>query len=302
MHVSCGSEAIGDRHTLMSPAGYPSRVMRGTSCPSGERGLDGGLPRYKTETFRLFNVRRLMLIRESHMDPNTVVTFLTEHTADWSRITLLTLINPISRFELVPAGSEESTSVIGRVETERQLWLHPKLLVYAILSIVLGLMINELIPGREPGPELVASVVIIFIYWLVSGSVLHLVCLVLRGKGKYLETLSVIIQVSATLYVITGFLAFLAALFLVLPQVADILEKITIFGRVFTEEPVFVFFLIGTILSVIYVPLSMKPVHRFGWGRTVVIALLPLLTVGFAVAIYLQYGLLIEPATPPPPF
>ena len=236
------------------------------------------------------------------MDPDKVIKFLTEHTVDWSRITLLTLINPISRFELVPAGSEGTTSVIGHVQTERQLWLHPKLLSFALLSIVLGVSINALIPRRETGPELFPSVVIIFIYWLVSSSFLHLVCLLLRGKGKYLETLSVIIQVSATLYVITSFLAFLGALLLVLPPIANVIEKIPLFGQVFTEDPVFVFFFIGTILSMIYVPLSMKPVHKFGWGRTVIIAMLPLLTVWLPVAIYMTYGLLCGSAAPPPAF
>jgi hypothetical protein len=228
------------------------------------------------------------------MDPEKVIKLLTDHAADWSRITLLTLIKPIARFELIPVGAGRATNVIGHVQTERQLWLHPKLLVYAILSIVLGLLVNALIPGKKPGPELLASVVIIFIYWLVGGSFLHLVCLLLRGKGKYLETLSVTIQVSATLYVINSFLAFLVALLLVLPPVANVVKSIPFYGHVFTEEPVFVFYLIGTILSLIYLPLSMKPVHKFGWVRTMIIAMLPLLTVWLNLAIYKQSGLFID--------
>jgi len=231
------------------------------------------------------------------MDPNKVIKFLTEHISDWSRITLLTLFKPIARFEFVPVGAEGATSVIGGVQTERQLWLHPKLLVFALLSIVLGLFINALIPNREPGPELIASVVIVFIYWLVSGSFLHLVCLLLRGKGKYLETLSVIIQVSATLYVITSFMALLLSLFLLFPIAASVISKIPVFGELFTEEPVFVFFLIGTILSIIYVPLSMKSVHKFGWGRTVLIAILiailPLLTVWTVLGVILPLLIIV---------
>ena len=107
-------------------------------------------------------VRRL-LTGETHIDPEKGIKFLTEHAADWSRITLLTLIKPIARFELVQVGAEGTTSVIGRVQTARQLWLNPKLFVFALLSIVLGLLINALIPGRKPGPELLTSVIFIFI-------------------------------------------------------------------------------------------------------------------------------------------
>jgi len=43
-------------------------------------------------------------------------------------------------------------------------------------------------------------------------------------------------------------------------------------------EPVVVFFLIGTTLLLVYVPLAMRSVHKFGWIRTVVIIWIPPLT------------------------
>ena len=213
-----------------------------------------------------------------------------------------TLKNPITRFELVPAlaGPEETTSVIGHVQSERQLWLNQKLLAFALLSIVLGLMINALIPDRKQGPELLPSVVIIFVYWIASGSFMHLTCWLLQGKGKYLETLSVIIQVFATLYVVTSFSSFLGVLLLMLPPVTNIVEKIPAIGPIFIGKPVFVFFLIGTFLSIICVPLSMKSVHKFGWLRTLIIAIIPLLTVWISVAVYLRYGLLTMSIMKPP--
>ena len=42
----------------------------------------------------------------------------------------------------------------------------------------------------------------------------------------------------------------------------------------------------------IYVPLAMRSVHKFGWIRTAVIILIPPLTVWIPVALYEKMGLL----------
>ncbi len=73
------------------------------------------------------------------MEPEKVLKLLTENLGDWSRITLLTLIRPISRFELVLVGDAAGVSEIVGVRTEKQLWLNPKLLIFSVLSIILGL-------------------------------------------------------------------------------------------------------------------------------------------------------------------
>jgi Yip1 domain len=125
------------------------------------------------------------------MDPEKVLKLMTEYLGDWSRITLLTLSRPISRFEPAAVAGHSTNSALHDVQTEKQLWLHPKLLIFAIVSIILGLSMNGLIPRRTPSPELLASVLIVFLYWVISASWLHLVCRMLRGKGEYLETLSV---------------------------------------------------------------------------------------------------------------
>ena len=227
------------------------------------------------------------------MNPSEILKFITEHISDWVRISLLTLMNPIARFKLVPIGEEGTASVIGPVETDRKLWLHPKLLSYTIFSIILGILINALIPGRKSGPDLLASVIIIFIYWILKGSLVHIFCLILQGKGKYIETLSVIFQVYATIYVMTSFLAFIVSPFLVNSQIAYVSKNIPIFGNVTIEFPVIIYFIIGIILGMIYVPLAMKPVHKFSPARTAILMISPLLTVWIAIAIYWYSGILI---------
>ena len=226
------------------------------------------------------------------MDPAKLFKFLLDNSVDLSRITILTLIKPVSRFKLVQVGGEETSHIIITTQTEKQLWLHPKLLIYSFLSIVLGLLINSLIPYRKPGPDITTSVAIIFAYWLAYGSFVHVVCRVLRGRGEYLETLSVFLQVSASLYIVTSFFALLGASLLTLPEFSFILPKIQLFGTGFADGPVFVFFLTHTILSMIYLPLSMKPVHKFGIGRTLLIAILPFLVMRLNLIIYFIINIL----------
>ena len=226
------------------------------------------------------------------MDPDKVFKFLVDNLADWSRVTVLTLVRPVMRFRTVPVESGNSSSIIGEYNSEKEFWLNPQLLAFALLSIVLGLAINALIPDRKPGPGLLASVIIILTYWSVYGSVLHGICLLLRGKGRYLETLSVTLQVLSTMYVVTSFLSLFAATLLTLPQLDRWVRAVPVIGKLSLEEPILVFFVIGTALLMIYVPLAMRSVHKFGWIRTVVLMLIPPLTVWVPIAIYQKTGLL----------
>lgn len=226
------------------------------------------------------------------MEPEKVLKFFTENIGDWSRVTLLTLLRPISRFELVPITEDSKHSAIRGVQTDRQLWLHPKLLVFSVVSIMLGLTMNALLPGRASGPDLLASTLIIFLFWVVCASFLHLLCRLLKGKGQYLETLSVTLQVSATLYVISSFLALLLAALTAIPEVKSKIDVEPFLGEDIGDFPVYLFFATSTIFTAIYVPLALKSVHRFGWFRASLISLILVMSVVVPISIYKIFGLL----------
>jgi hypothetical protein len=230
------------------------------------------------------------------MDPEKIFKFLTENIPDWLRVMVLTLARPISLFELVVTQTEGSSIIVGRSQSGRQLWLHPKLITFALLSIVLGTTINAQIPHRiiVGNVSLVPSVVIIIIYWFCIASLEHLLCRLLQGKGRYLETVSVIIQVFATLYVAASFLALIAATVLTLRVVAQQVEKtVPLIGQLLVEDPVNIFFLISTVLLIVYIPLALRSVHRFGWIQTMITSLFPLFTAPLAVVIYYKYGIFL---------
>ena len=140
------------------------------------------------------------------MDPDKVGNF-----SDWSRVTYLTLVRPVSRFDLVQATDEpESARIIGSSK-KAELWLSPKLMSFAAVSALLGIALNSLLPNRIPSPQLFSAAAVILALCFLYGSLVHLRCISLRGTGKYLQTVSISLQVSATLYVVVIFLALLFA-------------------------------------------------------------------------------------------
>lgn len=204
---------------------------------------------------------------------------------------MLTLKNPVARFQLQPTSETGINRIAGPLDSERELFFNPKLLWFAGASILLGLAVNALIPNRISGPDQYTALVIVFAYWLIAGSVTFVFCRLLRGTGGYLETLSVFIQISAVLYVATSFLS-VFSIPVLHPLLADLFSS-DILGPRLTVQPVVLFFIIGLLLSIIYVPLAMKSVHKFGWIRTAAVAAVPLAGVLIQVAIYEQYGVLI---------
>jgi hypothetical protein len=231
------------------------------------------------------------------MDPSKLLKFFVDNFIGWSRVTLLTLARPVSRFELTLID-DLPKQIAPEARNEQQLWLNPRLLAFAVISIILGVTINSLIPGRKSGPDLFTTVTVILVYWLVCGTLLHVVCLLLQGTGRYLDTLSVSIQVFATIYVIASFLSLLGAAVLSFGAISEFIWRLPI-GRKFVLKPVLLFFLIGNLLLFIYLPLAMKSVHKFGWARSaalfvVLAALLILLFWLFEFPIYLRTGIIMK--------
>ena len=94
--------------------------------------------------------------------------------------------------------------------------LDSKLLVFAVISVFVGTTVNALIPGVKTSPDITTliSIIVIIGYWFLSGTILHWFCKLLRGRGSYLYTLSISIQVFLILYVLSSFITVLVSSFL----------------------------------------------------------------------------------------
>jgi len=225
------------------------------------------------------------------MDAVKIIKFFTENVIEWTRITVQTIVNPISRFRLVELPSNATTKIIAP-KTERELWLNPKLLVYTVVSIVLGLTINALIPDRDAGPDLFQSVVVVFVYWIIGCSLLYKFCRLLGGRGTYSETLSVLLQVTGSLYVLSSFLSLLMAVPISLLFSDETLNSIN-FGFLSIPYTVAGFFVINGILHFIYYPITLKPVHKLGWKQVFLIWVFLLFLYLIQLYVYQVFGILI---------
>jgi hypothetical protein len=198
------------------------------------------------------------------MDYENLLKFFGDNFIGWLRVTFLTLARPVSRFELTPVDDLPGL-IAPEARSEQQLWLNPRLIVFAVISIILGVTVNALIPERETSPALFTTITVILFYWFVRGSLLYVVCWLLQGTGRYLDTLSVSIQVFGTIYVVASFLSLLGTSVLSPDTISELTRGLPVtkgFG------PILLFFFVGNLLLIIYMPLAMKPVHKFDWART----------------------------------
>lgn len=223
------------------------------------------------------------------MDLDKILKFFAENLVDWSRVTYLTLVHPISRFEPVTTSEWNTQSLVDTFRSERQLWLSPRLLTFAVFSVIVGTTINGLLPNRIPGPQHFVVVAVVLSSWFFHASYLHLLCKMLRGSGSYLETLSVSVQVFATIYVVSSFLSLIAGTIVLMPYVSNTIKKVYFIGELIVSEPALLFFIILALLQSLYIPMSLRHVHKFGRFRVFAIFLISSLSV--VVSLYISIPL-----------
>jgi len=228
------------------------------------------------------------------MDPEKILKFLTENIAEFFKVSVDTLIRPVAKFQLVPLALMADSSLVPNAgfDSSTRPWLHPLLFAFATVSAILGYLINSLIPNRRPGPDLLVTVVVTLIYWFVYSIGLHLLSRALRGRGQYVDTLSVNLQVLATLSVVASFLTLGLSLLTRLSTMDRLIIQIPEVGGNLRAEPAFFFFGIQALLLAVYLPLALKHVHGFGWIRQLLIGILPFITMWFGVLSFVTVGLM----------
>ena len=152
------------------------------------------------------------------MNFEKILTFANQNLAEYYRVFYSTLTKTTLEFPPVVRKRTNSEKKFGittkKAESESQ--LEPKLLVFAVISVFVGTTVSALIPSVKTSPDITALITIIVIigYWFLSGTILHWFCRVLRGRGSYLNTLSISIQVFSVLYVLSSFITVLVSTFL----------------------------------------------------------------------------------------
>lgn len=236
------------------------------------------------------------------MDFDKTLEFATNYLSDYFWALVATLRNPIARFSPLSSNDSEPkpTNLILEPPIKNTVnRLNPKLFGFIIISIFFGTTINALIPNRKNGPDFITSAIVIIISWFIYSTILHLICKALRGKGHYEETLSVSLQLLSVLYVVSNFLTLMFAVVVGVPQIQHWMAGDSLIMRDLAANPVYLYFIVEFILSIIYLPLALHRVHRFNWKRQVTLLILSLLIsilslVGLiiAIALYISSGMM----------
>lgn len=230
------------------------------------------------------------------MDLQQLLELITKNFAEYYMVFIATLVKPTIRFHPVAdnPSSDSDTRHIAITPQEKTIsaQLNPKLLSFVVISIFIGITVNGLIPNRIPGLGIVLSTIVIMGFWFIYSTFLHWICKGLGGRGAYLETISISVQVLSVLFVLSSFLT-------VLISSALQIEKVNNWGlnaggiiSIITEYPFGIFFMIQTLLLLIYLPLSIPNVHHFEQSQKVSIALIGAVPfVFFSILLYLATGL-----------
>jgi hypothetical protein len=202
------------------------------------------------------------------MEVEKLLKISIEYLSDYLRVFLTTIRSPKLEFqpdELIIANNPLTPYPDSKVIKAR---LSPKLLSFLLISIFIGSILNTNIPRRNPAPEFVITLVMVIACWLLFSSLVHVICKVFAGRGSFVQTLSVNLQVLAVIYVLSSFVAFLWGV-----VITELLSRETgahwpgLIGETLTQKPIYFYFIVQFVLVLIYLPLANRQVHRFCFSR-----------------------------------
>ena len=233
------------------------------------------------------------------MDIEKIFKIAIEYLSDYFATFVYTLQSPGLRFRPVPeaagtaAGGELAALPGGQVRGVR---LDPRLFSFVLLSIFIGSTLNVLIPGgRAAQADFPATAVTVLAVWFFYSLVIHALTRLVESRGTLWETISVSLQLFAVLYVASSFAALLWAALVANPTVRSALLALRWPPlSALVNGPVLVYFLIQFVLLAIYLPLSLKGVHRLNRVEQILIGMLAVVIVLIGYTLYPILGPVLQ--------
>jgi Yip1 domain len=222
------------------------------------------------------------------MDIDGLQKFAVANFSQYFSVTIDTLTKPGLHFASVAVDTSGQQTTVAKSRTGRQ--LDPQLVGFAVLSMFLGLTLNTFLSKRPDIKDMLIIETVGVLLWFLYAAIVYLLCKIFRGKGKFLETVSVTIQIFATLYVVCSAVTVVMAMFVMLKPVKSFVMGLGTIGELVGENPLVLFFLVHTLLFMIYLPMGLKPVHRFNLLQQIMVGI-------FAGALILFQGVLMIMAT-----
>src|ERR1051325_11357517 len=202
------------------------------------------------------------------MEVEKLIKFAIEHLSDYLRTFLAIVRNPKLEFhpeEVVIEDNLLNPRSDLKVVKAR---LNPKLFSFLLLSICIGSVLNTYILGRRAAPEFVITVVIVLACWLLFSFLVYAICKVFGGRGTLLQTVSLNLQMSSVIYVLSSFVTFLWGTI-----ITNIYSGIPpnylqgLIGETLIREPIYAYFVVQFILILVYLPVANKQFHKLNFSR-----------------------------------
>ncbi|MEM7083066.1 MAG: YIP1 family protein [Pseudomonadota bacterium] len=224
------------------------------------------------------------------MDIQKIVTTIPALAAEYFHDFVAILTRPDTRFAPVPVADSDEELIVVSNTSEMTLKSDPKLFLFATLSLCFSISISSASPfyNLDEAPTLIVNVIVGLVAWLIYGSFIHLFSKVLHGRGTYPETISVCVQLFAAISVLGSIFALLLSSELI----GDWLyESFTWYPIQLTVNPFLSFFLFQAIALAVYLPISLKRIHRFGALKVTAVAIPSIaLVIGLAYVFYSGFG------------
>jgi hypothetical protein len=233
------------------------------------------------------------------MDIDRLLKLAAEYLSDYFASFVATLQKPELRFQPVPeagANPSDATLITPSGAPGRGARLDPRLFSFTLLSVFIGSTINALIPGGRPSsPDFPTTATVVLFTWFFYSIVIHATTRLVNGHGTFWETLSVSFQVFSVLYVLSSFAAFLwSALVRIQPVRFVLLSLHWPPVEAFANEPALAYFVIQFIFLAVYLPLSMKHVHRLNRIEQILIGLFALVIVLIGYTLFPVFGFMLQ--------
>jgi hypothetical protein len=229
------------------------------------------------------------------MDFEKILKFASEQLSEYSWAFWQTICAPRMLFQNTLSASQNTSSqfeIHPSLSSER---LNPAVIVFFTINIVLGTSLNSLAPERHSGPELVVTFLVCFATSILYGALLHMICILLGGRGTSQSTLSACLQVTSTIFVVSC----LAGLFASLMFYESHLRKYLFFSPIFRNGiwgSFSVTLLVQFIMQSVYMPAVMTRVHtlnrRKTWMLRGVMIIAATLGTAICILLYAKLGIM----------
>ncbi|HCR72796.1 MAG TPA: hypothetical protein DIW23_15235, partial [Anaerolineae bacterium] len=159
---------------------------------------------------------------------------------------------------------------------------------FVLISALIGTAVGSLARGFEYSFDF-PSIIVLLICWLAYCFIFHIICKLLGGKGTFVETLSVGLQVLSVIYVISNFAEYLWRVLLAYPSLGNWvinLNEIYFGNQQFISNPTIVYFVIQFVLLTIYLPLAGINLHDFNKNKKFWVVMLFILVIVVNVTLF----------------